>query len=191
MRTSHQEAMGISTHSKRAIVRSVSSGGLAFMLLLACTMAGTLVTGCHDVAEWQAERHVDRGQAYLQQDDLEAALLEFQEAAKLDPQLAVAHSQMGVIYRRMGEYEQAIEAFVSAIRLDPFDFEGTLNLAQLYHFTQRIKDAIQAYLHAIRLQPDHFEAQLNLGVCYQQLGLREPGRGAGFAGKILRGRPCV
>ena len=101
---------------------------------------------------------------------MEAALAEFQAAAELDPQLAVAHSNMGLIYRRMGEYDRAIDCFVEAIRRNPFSFSDTLNLARLYHFTKRIKNAIQAYLHAAELRPDSFDAQLNLGTCYHETG---------------------
>lgn len=133
------------------------------LALLACT-------GCRVVNEYRAERYVNRGEVLLTEQNLEAALAEFQAAAELDPQMAVAHSKMGLIYRRMGEYERAIEAFIEAIRRNPFSFQDTFDLAQLYHFTKRIKDAIQAYLHAVELRPDHFDAQLNLGTCYQQIG---------------------
>jgi tetratricopeptide (TPR) repeat protein len=136
-------------------------------------VAGLLIPvplGCRTIDEFRAERFVARGQALLQEQDLEAALAEFQAAAELDPQLAVAHSSMGLIYRRMGEYDRAIDCFVEAIRRNPFSFGDTLNLARLYHFTKRIKDAIQAYLHAVELRPDSFDAQLNLGTCYHQTG---------------------
>lgn len=127
-------------------------------------------SGCALIQQKQALVRVDRGQALLGKEDLEAALEEFRAAAELDPQLAVAHSRLGIIYQRMGEYEQAIRAFASAVRCNPFSFSDTLNLARLYHFTERLHDAIQAYLHACDLDPDDFDAQLNLGVCYQQMG---------------------
>lgn len=125
---------------------------------------------CTRIKHWQAARRVQIGNTLLEADDLEAALVEFQQAAALDPQLAVAHSRMGVIYRRMGEYDQAVACFAGALRRDPRSFDDTLNLAQLYHFMHRLKDAVQAYLHAVDLRPLDFDAQLNLGVCYQQLG---------------------
>ncbi|MBI4719368.1 MAG: tetratricopeptide repeat protein [Planctomycetes bacterium] len=130
----------------------------------------TAVAGCTPFARLRAEHHTERGEALLQADNLDAALAEFQAAAELDPQLAVAHSRMGLIYRRMGDYAQAIDSFVEAVRRNPLSFDDTLNLAQLYHFTQRVKEAIQAYLHAVELRPNDFDAQLNLGTCFQQSG---------------------
>ncbi|MCH7807718.1 MAG: tetratricopeptide repeat protein, partial [Planctomycetes bacterium] len=129
-----------------------------------------LSLGCTVVRRYEAKRHVHRGESLLEVHDLEAALAEFEAAAELAPQMAIAHSKMGIIYRRLGDYEQAIDCFVQAIRRNPFSFDDTLSLAQLYHFTHRITEAIQAYLHATDINANHFDAQLNLGVCYQQLG---------------------
>ncbi len=145
----------------------------AFRRAMPLCVAGLIVaclTGCQAIRREQARQRVNHGQKLLDAQDLEAALAEFQAAAELAPQMAVAHSKMGVIYRRMGRYEQAITCFVEAIRRNPLSFDDTLNLAQLYHFSKRIADAIQAYLHAVELRPDDFDAQLNLGVCYQQAG---------------------
>ena len=142
-------------------------------LALGWTAALTLLCagpGCTWIQHRRADIHVDRGQRLLAEDDLEVALLEFQEAAELHPQLAVAHSNMGVIYQRMGEYERAIECFANSIRYNPFSFSDSLNLARLYHFSKRLHDAVEVYLHACDLRPDDFDAQLNLGVCYQQMG---------------------
>ena len=139
-------------------------GMIAYFLLL------LTMTGCASIREYRARRAVTRGDALLVSDDLQAALAEFQEAAQLAPQLAVAHSKMGLIYRRVGEYEQAIDCFIEAVHHNPSSFEDTIHLARLYHFTQRIKEAIQAYLHAVELKTDDFDAQLNLGVCYQHSG---------------------
>lgn len=141
---------------------------------LACALGligiGWAVGGCNAIQRIRADHRIHRGEVKLHEDDLEAALAEFQAAAELDPTLAVAHSQMGIIYRRMGDYELAIDCFIDAITRNPYSFDDTLNLAQLYHYTKRITDAIQAYLHAVELKPNDFDAQLNLGVCYQETG---------------------
>ncbi len=139
--------------------------------------AGALLcagSGCTLVKQHQAGLRVEQGEQLLAEEDLEAALVEFEAAAELHPQMAVAHSRMGVIYQRMGEYERAIDCFANAIRNNPFSFGDTLSLARLYHFTKRLHDAVEAYLHACDLKPDDFDAQLNLGVCYQQLGEIQP-----------------
>jgi len=126
--------------------------------------------GCPSIRVYRADRHISAGEALVAENDLEAALVEFQAAAALAPQLAVPHSRMGAVYRRMGEYEDAIRAFVEAIRRNPFSFDDTYHLAQLYQFTNRLREAIQAYLQAVELRSADFDAQLNLGACYQRAG---------------------
>lgn len=139
------------------------------MLVVGAIAAGA-TSGCSRVRRFRAQRHVAAGEKLLQRDDLDSALAEFQTAAELDPQLAIAHSNMGTIYRRLGEYELAIDSFVEALLRNPISFDDTFSLGQLYHFTKRLARAIQMYLHAIDLEPGNFDAQLNLGVCYQQTG---------------------
>ena len=140
------------------------------LALLGLAAAAALAHGCAPLNRAIAHSHVNRAQALLAQDDIEAALRQFQLASRIDRKSSVAHSGMGSIYRRMGDYDRAIGAFLEAIRRNPFSFGDTFNLAQLYHYTKRIKDAIQAYLHAVDLRPQNFDAHLNLGVCYQQSG---------------------
>lgn len=142
--------------------RAVRLGALILLL--------SLGTGCSTLQQYRAARQVRRGDAEITTQNLEAALVSFQEAARLDPQLAVAHSRMGLIFRRMGEYEQAIHAYSEALRRDSSSFTDTFSLAELFHMTKRVKDAIVTYLRAVELNPDDFDAQLNLGVCYQQTG---------------------
>ena len=145
--------------------RQAKAASVAVLAALAVT-----VVGCASIREGRARQHVAAGDRLLAQDDLQAAMKEFEAAAALDPQLAVTHTKMGIIYRRMGDYNRAIDCFAVAVRYNPFSFEDTFALAQLYHFTKRLGDAVQAYLQACDLRPKDFEARLNLGVCYQQTG---------------------
>lgn len=154
-----------------ATMRDRLSGAVAFVAAGLVLAAGA---GCSVIRQHQATLHAERGDAALAEDDLEAALIDFEAAARFDPQMAVAHSKLGVIYQRMGEYERAIDAFASAVRCSPFSYPDTMSLARLYHFTKRLRDAVEAYLHAADLAPNDFDAQLNLGVCYQEMG--EPQR---------------
>lgn len=127
-------------------------------------------SGCAVVDTYRANVHIHRGQALLAEEDLAAALAEFEAAARIAPEMAVAHSHLGTLYRRLGDLEKAVDAFVEAIRYNPSSFEDTFSLAQIYHLLNKGRQAIQAYLHAVRLRPYDFDAQLNLGVCYQKAG---------------------
>ncbi|MBI1826714.1 MAG: tetratricopeptide repeat protein [Planctomycetes bacterium] len=159
---------GLTTHCLPKILRFAQNDGKSVPLLIMIFMAQA--AGCAPVQKFEAKREVRHGNALLAKDDLESALAAFQEAARLDPKLAVPHSKMGTIYRRKGEYDQAIHSYTEAVRRDPYSFDDTLNLGQLYQFMNRLREAIQAYLHAVELRPRNADAQLNLGICYQQAG---------------------
>lgn len=126
--------------------------------------------GCARFGPSLALQHIERGDAFVEQEKLDAALTEFQAAAELEPRMAMAHSRMGLVYQELGELAQAVECFVEAIRIEPFSFDETYKLAQVYYFMHRLPEAIQAYLHAVELEPLSFDARLNLGVCYHEMG---------------------
>lgn len=151
-------------------IRSAGNDRRVVGIGLLAAAVGSICAGCMAIREEQAKFHTRRGDACVAREDLRAALVEFQEAAKLAPQLPTPYSRMGGVYRRLGEYENAISNFVEAIRRDPESFDDTFNLGQLYHLTKRVRDAIQAYLHAVEIRPRDFDAQMNLGVCYQTAG---------------------
>ena len=140
------------------------------LVLLTCAMQLAVMGGCAKLRDYRARRQVEYGDTLVDTEDLEGALRAFQEAARIDPQMAIAHSRMGLIYRRLGDYDRAIASLADALRRDSSSFNDTFDIAQLYHYTERIRDAIQAYLHAVELRPQDFDAQLNLGVCFQQAG---------------------
>ncbi len=98
---------------------SMTTDHVRRLAVLAAMVVVAATAGCRSLASYKADRHVIRGETLMGQQDLEAALAEFQAAAELDSESASAHSNMGVIYRRMGEYQQAIECFVEAIRRNP------------------------------------------------------------------------
>ena len=50
---------------------------------------------------------------------MEEAIIEFDEAIRLDPKLALAYNNRGASYYDLGQYQRAIEDFDEAIRLDP------------------------------------------------------------------------
>lgn len=139
---------------------------------LALLIALFAIGGCQSlqarIDHYRAGRRIQRGQELLTRQDYDAALVAFEEAVRLDPAAAQAHSHLGTIYRRMGDFGRATAAFSSAVRAKP-SFHDLFNLAELYHLTHRLKDAVQAYLAAIDFDPDHYDTRLGLGVCYQQL----------------------
>ncbi|MCK6455416.1 MAG: tetratricopeptide repeat protein [Phycisphaerae bacterium] len=162
-----------------SILRAIGRGAGAALIL-------ATGSGCNDpnvnlfeqMRRSVAETRVQRGHSLMEHEHLNAAIREFDEALRLSPQLASAHSGLGQVYRKRGDLSEAARHFAEAVRLDPADFPSTLSLAETYQKLaetaidrlDKLRQAVRAYLHACELRPEHFEAHLNAGVCYHQMG---------------------
>ena len=66
-----------------------------------------------------AEGFYNRGDDYLSSGQSLKAIEEYDEAIRLDPTFALAHTRRGLAYHDLGQYEHAIQEYDEAIRLDP------------------------------------------------------------------------
>ncbi len=125
-------------------------------------------------AREQALLHYDIGTEALQgNNDPRAALLEYQKALQLDPDLAVAHNGLGVVYHlSYAEKEKAAYHYQRAIELNPKFSEAHTNLGNLYLDQGRYAEAIPLYEKALSdiLYKSPFIAANNLGWCYYKQG---------------------
>ena len=82
------------------------------VVLLLLTIA---LAGCSNAAIG----HYNAGVQLSDDGRWEEAMAEYDEAIRLDPQLALAYNNRGVAYKNLGKHQRAIEDFDAAIRLDP------------------------------------------------------------------------
>ena len=102
-------------------------------------------------------------------------LASFQEAARLDPSVALYHNTLGVVYLHyLAKPVEAQAEFQRAIDLDPSYAEALTNLGVTLAQQGRWEDAIAAYRQAISLPtyPSPEVAYVNLGWAY--LNLNKP-----------------
>jgi tetratricopeptide (TPR) repeat protein len=108
--------------------------------------------------------------AYKLKDDLDAATVELQKAAQLDPSLADPHYTLGVLYWQKGDFDPAIEQLKAAIGANPAYAEAYYTLGTVYKQQGKLPDAEAALREAIRLQPDFSGAHTTLAAVLRQLG---------------------
>ena len=70
-------------------------------------------------------------------------IVEYNEAIKLDPQLAVAYINRGNAYDNLGQSERAIQDYDEAIRLDPQDTFAYINRGVAYYNLDQFERAIE------------------------------------------------
>ncbi|MBW2267719.1 MAG: tetratricopeptide repeat protein [Deltaproteobacteria bacterium] len=85
--------------------------------------------------EDRAAEHITRGEQELADDNVEAALLEFQSALKLRPGDATLYSQIGdILYEDRQAYQEALPYYQEARRIDPDFIHAKMREARLVAF---------------------------------------------------------
>ncbi len=117
--------------------------------------------------------HNNLGNALAQAGRVPEAIVQYEQALRINPDLAEAHNNLGNLLMRSGRMPEAREHLEQALRIDPNLAEADNNLGTALVQTGEIKDAIAHYERALRIQPEYAEAQYNLGLALEQLGKRE------------------
>ena len=106
--------------------------------------------------------HFDKGIAFVQEGKIPQAKAEFQEAIRLDPGHAEAHSNLGCAYNTEEKWDEAIKELNIALRLKPNIAAAHCNLAVAYfakgQYADAWKQVDEAEKEGARLQPAFIKA---------------------------------
>jgi len=130
------------------------------------------------------ESHNIIGLIYYRDKLYDAALDEFQIAARLAPDFDQYNYNVGVALARLGRYEEATKAFKRASGMKAAEYMHRIfaeqlaanNVRKLYNDGCAAMEsfnstkAIELFEAALELEPDMMEAHVNLGVLYGQRG---------------------
>jgi tetratricopeptide (TPR) repeat protein len=110
------------------------------------------------------------GMAYEEVDLTGLAMLFYQEAVRLDPQLPSAHYNLGRAYLEAGDLERGIAQVQEALRLHPDFAEAHQALGMAFMEQGRHSDAIAHLERALALRPELTEVRNQLGRLYMAQG---------------------
>lgn len=115
----------------------------------------------------RARAHTDLGAVYYQQRQLEIALEEFNEAAKIDPSFSLAYNGLGLVHAALGQYDIAEVNFKRAIQIDPNNSESHNNYGGFLCGRNRIDESIKEFMAAVKnpLYATPAVAYTNAGIC--------------------------
>lgn len=117
-----------------------------------------------------AETHRNLGIALTQAGRIQEALVEFDLALRIKPDLADAHHNLAVALLQLGRIPEAIEHWEQALRIDPNYAEAHCNLGVVLQRMGKLDDAIGHYEQALRVKPGYAEAHYNLAVALVRQG---------------------
>ncbi len=115
-----------------------------------------------------AQIHGDRVVTYHNQDNLIAAISDFDQAIALDPQYAWAYGNRGITHRALQNYQQALEDLNHALSLDDSMDWVYVSRGEVLRHLKCYNDALADFTHAIQLDPDYAEAYASRGRLYRR-----------------------
>lgn len=124
----------------------------------------------------QAKALLDKGKQLYRDDQDTEAVEAFQQAVKLDPDLAEAHFRLALGYEALdkredaeSEYKKAVETYKKHLDSNPDDPEAHYNLGQTYANLGNYSEAIREYRQANKLKTDDPDIYYDLGVAHTKL----------------------
>ena len=124
----------------------------------------------------RARELLDKGKEFYRNDQDEQAVASFEEALKLDPDLAEAHFRLGLSYEALGkreeseaEYKKAVETYKKYLADHENDPEAHYDLGQTYAGLGQYSEAIREYRLATKLKEDDPDIYYDLGVAHTKL----------------------
>lgn len=111
-----------------------------------------------------AQLAYDDGMEYINDGDLENAIIKFKKAVKIDPKFAFAWDNLGISYRKNKQYDKAIEAYLKSLEIYPEGRLPLLNIAIVYNLSKQYDNAITYYNKFIDIYTDDPEGYYGLGL---------------------------
>src|ERR1017187_3000426 len=115
-----------------------------------------------------AARMNNLGAAYMNQQLFEKALKSFQQAAELDPKLAIARLNEGIAFLNLQKIDEAKAALEDALKHDPKNPQAWYNLGLYAKNTGDAQSAIDAFRHVSEIDPTDADTWYFLGSAYVQ-----------------------
>jgi|HubBroStandDraft_1064217.scaffolds.fasta_scaffold00008_98 tetratricopeptide (TPR) repeat protein len=145
-----------------------SSAALAGLILAAFGVFATAPQTQPKVNPAEAARLNNLGAAYMNQQLFEKGLKSFQQAAELDPKLAIARLNEGIALLNLQKIDEAKAALEDALKQDPKNAYAWYNLGLLAKNTGDAQAAIDAFKHVVELDANDADTWYFLGTGYAQ-----------------------
>jgi tetratricopeptide (TPR) repeat protein len=122
-------------------------------------------------AQTQAHYHVLLADAHRSQQQLPAAIAEYEQALALVPNLPEVNYRLGVLQSDLHAYEKAVEAFQRELRINPRSADAAYSLgAYFLNYGNDVEKARRYFESTIRFNAGHLGGYLGLMKIHLDLG---------------------
>jgi tetratricopeptide (TPR) repeat protein len=108
---------------------------------------------------------------FSERGEIGKAIEQYRISLKLDPDNAMAHTNLGLAYAEKGWIDLAIGEYRTALRLQPDSAQAYNNLGLAYKKLGWLGEAIKYYQIALKLRPDQPGVYYNLANVYEMMGV--------------------
>jgi tetratricopeptide (TPR) repeat protein len=150
-------------------------------------LAGEATLSLSLVAPHSAEMHQLMAHELARQGQIDAAIQNYKEAAKINPNLPGLHFELAEALNASDVQENKHEAkkeYEAALSVDKFDEKSECRLGAIAYYAGDLKGSLSHYSEAVRLQPDELEA--NLGMAKVLIEMSETTKAEAFAERALQ-----
>lgn len=110
--------------------------------------------------------HVCRGDAFMQMHKFDKALMEYEEAVKMNPKEVGCYNALGNYYVQMKDYPKSIEYFQKALEIKPENDSMLMNIGNSYAVMGLRDEAKKFFEKALTYNPDIAEVYYNKSIEY-------------------------
>ena len=118
----------------------------------------------------EANRLVERGNNFVQDNSVQRAKSEYQKALKIFPRHVDALYNLAIACEKLGQNDEAVEHYRHYLEIRPNDADVWTQLGVRYDEAGKTADARAAYEKALVLDPKFGRAHNNLGVLLKEQG---------------------
>jgi len=116
------------------------------------------------------EAYLVRGEIYLEMEEFQEALADFDKVISIDPNIATVYFDRGVLYAKSDDKYKALDDFNQAIKLDANYTGAYANRANIFLKLEKLQQAIDDCNKAIEISPDEVLPYYNRGIAYMNTG---------------------
>ena len=127
----------------------------------------------HEPYRGYALAYTNRGDAYSDRNDFEAAIRDYDRALELNPVYVDALNNRGLIRGLRQQYTEALKDFDEAIRIRPDFAKAYNNRGNAKRFLGDGEGALMDFNKAIEIKPNYLDARVNRGIIFFLIGNKQ------------------